>query len=117
MEHYVKQWKKLKQLTQWLTDNKITRQEDELSEADKKYMEFGRLFEQHFLNQGFDTNRSIEETLDLGWLLLSVLPKNTLDRIDNAVVDKFYDHEKAVKEFNLHEDVVIKELKDAVTNG
>mgnify|MGYP000007369584 FL=1 len=80
-------------------------------------MEFGRLFEQHFLNQGFDTNRSIEETLDLGWLLLSVLPKNTLDRIDNAVVDKFYDHEKAVKEFNLHEDVVIKELKDAVTNG
>ena len=91
--------------------------EDELSEADKKYMEFGRLFEQHFLNQGFDTNRSIEETLDLGWLLLSVLPKNTLDRIDNAVVDKFYDHEKAVKEFNLHEDVVIKELKDAVTNG
>ena len=64
-----------------------------------------------------DTNRSIEETLDLGWLLLSVLPKNTLDRIDNAVVDKFYDHEKAVKEFNLHEDVVIKELKDAVTNG
>lgn len=43
--------------------------------------------------------------------------KNTLDRIDNAVVDKFYDHEKAVKEFNLHEDVVIKELKDAVTNG
>ena len=91
--------------------------EDELSDTDKKYMEFGRLFEQHFLNQGFDTNRSIEETLDLGWLLLSVLPKNTLDRIDNAVVDKFYDHEKAVKEFNLHEDVVIKELKDAVTNG
>ena len=91
--------------------------EDELSDTDKKYLEFGRLFEQHFLNQGFDTNRSIEETLDLGWLLLSVLPKNTLDRIDNAVVDKFYDHEKAVKEFNLHEDVVIKELKDAVTNG
>ncbi len=91
--------------------------ESALSDTDKKYMEFGRLFEQHFLNQGFDTNRSIEETLDLGWLLLSVLPKNTLDRIDNAVVDKFYDHEKAVKEFNLHEDVVIKELKDAVTNG
>ena len=44
--------------------------EDELSDTDKKYMEFGRLFEQHFLNQGFDTNRSIEETLDLGWLLL-----------------------------------------------
>lgn len=60
--------------------------EDELSAVDKKYMEFGRLFEKFFLNQGFNTNRSIEETLDLGWTLLSVLPKGELDRIDNAVI-------------------------------
>ncbi|MCD7840735.1 MAG: V-type ATP synthase subunit B [Erysipelotrichaceae bacterium] len=91
--------------------------EDELSETDKKYMEFGRLFEEHFLNQGFDTNRSIEETLDLGWALLSVLPKNELDRVDNAVLDKFYDHEKAVEQFNLVEDTIIKELQQAVNNG
>ena len=48
--------------------------EDELSDVDKQYMSFGTLFEEHFLNQGFDDNRSIEETLDLGWDLLSVLP-------------------------------------------
>lgn len=91
--------------------------EDELSETDKKYMEFGRLFEEHFLNQGFDTNRSIEETLDLGWTLLSVLPKNELDRVDNAVLDKFYDHDKAVEQFNLVEDTIIKQLQQAVNNG
>lgn len=91
--------------------------EDELSETDKKYMEFGRLFEEHFLNQGFDTNRSIEETLDLGWTLLSVLPKNELDRVDNAVLDKFYDHDKAVEQFDLVEDTIIKELQQAVNNG
>ena len=44
--------------------------EDELSETDKQYMSFGTLFEQHFLNQGFDSNRTIDETLDLGWDLL-----------------------------------------------
>ena len=49
--------------------------EDELSPLDKQYLSFGKLFEQHFLNQGFDVNRSIEETLDLGWDLVSVLPR------------------------------------------
>lgn len=91
--------------------------EDELSAIDKKYMEFGRLFEQHFINQGFNVNRSIEETLDLGWLLLSVLPKGELDRIDNEVLEQFYNHEKAVKEFNLVEDEFIRELQQAVDNG
>ena len=91
--------------------------EDELTPVDRKYMEFGRLFEQHFLNQGFNTNRSIEETLDLGWTLLSVLPKNELDRIDNAVLEQFYDHEKAVAQFDLQEDTMIKELQQAVDNG
>ena len=80
-------------------------------------MEFGRLFERYFLNQGFNTNRSIEETLDLGWTLLSVLPKGELDRIDNAVLEQFYDHEKAVAQFGLQEDSMIKELQDAVNNG
>lgn len=84
--------------------------EDELSDSDKKYMQFGKLFEQHFINQGFDENRSIDETLDLGWSLLSVLPKNELDRVDDAVLDQFYDHEAAVKRFDLKEETIIKEL-------
>lgn len=64
--------------------------EDELSPIDKKYMEFGRAFEQRFINQGFDENRSIEQTLNIGWDLLSILPKTELTRIDTKLVDKYY---------------------------
>ncbi len=88
--------------------------EDELSPIDKKYMQFGRLFEEHFINQGFDVNRSIEETLDLGWSLLSVLPKNELDRIDDDIVNEYYDHEKAVIKFSLNEENLINELKQGI---
>ncbi len=91
--------------------------EDELSPTDKTYMEFGRLFEQHFLNQGFNTNRTIEKTLDLGWNLLSVLPKSELDRIDNSVVDEYYDHQKAVEMFHLQDNEIIPELRQEVQNG
>ena len=52
--------------------------------------------------------------LDLGWNLLSVLPRNALDRVDDKVLDQFYDHDKAVRSFNLQEDGVIKELQEAV---
>ena len=45
-------------------------------------MEFGRVFEQRFINQGYTENRTIEETLDLGWELLSMLPREQLDRVD-----------------------------------
>ena len=69
--------------------------EEELSEGDKAYMNFGKLFEAHFINQGFDVNRTIEETLDLGWALLSTLPRAELDRVDDEHLDKFYDPEKA----------------------
>lgn len=64
--------------------------EEELSPADKKYLEFGRQFEKHFIDQGFDVNRSIDQTLDLGWKLLSLLPREELDRLDDALIDKFY---------------------------
>ena len=84
--------------------------EDELSDADKQYMQFGKLFEAHFINQGFDENRSINETLDLGWDLLSTLPKQELDRVDDAVLNEFYDHTKAVERFDIKEEVIIKEL-------
>ncbi len=69
--------------------------EEELSEGDKAYMNFGKLFEENFINQGFDVNRTIQETLDLGWALLSTLPRAELDRVDDEHLDKFYDPEKA----------------------
>ena len=64
--------------------------EEELSPIDKKYIEFGKLFEQKFVNQGFSENRSIEQSLDLGWELLSTLPRAELDRVDDAVLDVYY---------------------------
>ena len=56
--------------------------EDELSDIDKKYLEFGTAFEQKFVGQGRNENRTIEETLDSGWELLKILPREELDRID-----------------------------------
>lgn len=84
--------------------------EDELSDVDKKYMEFGSLFEQYFLSQGFDTNRDIKETLDLGWKLLSILPREELDRVDDEVLNEYYHHEEAVAYFNLHDKAIIPEM-------
>ena len=52
-------------------------------------MTFGREFEERFLNQG-NENRSIEETLDLGWELLSMLPREELDRVDEETLNKHY---------------------------
>ncbi len=64
--------------------------EEELSDTDKKYIEFGRMFEGSFVNQGFEENRSIDQSLDLGWKLLSTLPRSELDRIDDELLDKYY---------------------------
>ncbi len=63
---------------------------EELSPIDKKYLEFGDAFEKRFVNQGFTENRTIEQSLDLGWELLGILPKSELDRVDDAILDKFY---------------------------
>ncbi|MBQ5990145.1 MAG: V-type ATP synthase subunit B [Oscillospiraceae bacterium] len=64
--------------------------EEELSDTDRKYMEFGIQFEKHFINQGFDENRTIEQTLDLGWQLLSLLPKSELERVDEKLLNEKY---------------------------
>ncbi len=64
--------------------------EDELSEIDKRYMKFGSEFEKRFLNQGFDENRSMDETLELAWDLLSLLPKSELDRMNSELIEKHY---------------------------
>ena len=64
--------------------------EEELSDTDKKYIEFGRQFENTFVNQGFTENRSIDQSLDLGWKLLSTLPREELDRVDDKLLDQYY---------------------------
>lgn len=63
--------------------------EEELSDGDKKLLEFGKAFEQRFLNQGM-ANRMMAETLDIGWELLSMLPKDQLDRVDDKVLEEHY---------------------------
>lgn len=65
--------------------------EDELSDTDKKYLEFGHAFEEQFVGQAEYENRTIETTLDIGWKLLHILPKDELDRIDTKILDKYYD--------------------------
>ena len=65
--------------------------EDELSDTDKKYMEFGKKFESEFLVQSPTESRSIDRTLDLGWKMLKVLPRNELDRIPEELLEKYYD--------------------------
>ena len=68
--------------------------EDDLSETDKKFMDFGRAFEAQFLNQEFDESRNILESLDLGWHLLSILPLSELDRLSPENIDKYFPKEK-----------------------
>lgn len=65
--------------------------EDELSPTDKQYLQFGKAFEQEFVGQGEYENRDIITTLNLGWKLLHMLPKDELDRIDTKILDKYYD--------------------------
>jgi len=64
--------------------------EDELSPIDKRYLKFGMAMEQEFITQGISENRSIIETLNKGWELLSILPREELDRIDTKILDKYY---------------------------
>jgi len=64
--------------------------EDELSDADKKYLEFGKAFETDFVGQSENDNRTIIETLTLGWKLLSILPKSELDRLDSKLLEEYY---------------------------
>lgn len=60
-----------------------------LSATDRKYVEFTERFEEEYINQGFYTNRTIEETLDLGWELLSILPRTELKRIKDDLLDEY----------------------------
>lgn len=64
--------------------------EDDLSDIDKLYLKFGRAFEETFVAQGASENRTINETLDLGWKIISILPVSELDRIDPKILEKYY---------------------------
>ncbi|MEX1307950.1 MAG: V-type ATP synthase subunit B [Eubacteriales bacterium] len=61
-----------------------------LSDMDKLYAKFSDKFETEYVSQGYDTDRSIEETLDLGWELLGILPKSELKRIKDTLIEKYY---------------------------
>ncbi|KEH97850.1 V-type ATP synthase subunit B [Clostridium massiliodielmoense] len=65
--------------------------ESALSDTDKAYAKFADAFEKEYVSQGFNTNRSIEETLNLGWKLLSILPRTELKRIRDAYLEKYLD--------------------------
>ncbi|OOB77880.1 MAG: V-type ATP synthase subunit B [Epulopiscium sp. Nele67-Bin001] len=64
--------------------------EDDLSDIDRSYLAFGRAFENKFVAQGHHENRSIAETLDIGWEILRILPISELDRLAPEMIDKYY---------------------------
>ena len=64
--------------------------EDELSPIDKKYLAFGEAFEKEFVCQSVIENRNMIQTLDLGWKLLHILPREELDRVDTKILDQYY---------------------------
>ena len=61
-----------------------------LTDIDKLYAKFADAFENEYVSQGYETNRSIEETLEIGWELLSILPRAELKRIKDEFLDKYY---------------------------
>jgi V/A-type H+-transporting ATPase subunit B len=63
--------------------------EEELSEIDKRYLKFGGDFEKRFINQGADENRSVNETLDLAWQTVAILPKEELSRVSEEEIEKY----------------------------
>jgi V/A-type H+-transporting ATPase subunit B len=64
--------------------------EEEISDLDKIYLRFGSVFEERFLSQGYDENRSIETTLEIGWEMLSILPEEELYRISKEDIQRYY---------------------------
>ena len=62
-----------------------------LTDIDKLYSKFADEFEEKYINQGYNSDRSIEETLDIGWDLLRILPRSELKRIKDEFLDEYYD--------------------------
>jgi V/A-type H+-transporting ATPase subunit B len=68
--------------------------ESALTDIDRLYAKFAEEFEKRYLNQGYEVNRSIEETLTIGWDLLSILPKTELKRVKEQFIEKYYTENK-----------------------
>ena len=68
--------------------------ESALSPTDLLFAKFADEFENRYVNQGFEENRSIEETLNLGWELLKILPRGELKRIKQEMIDKYLPREE-----------------------
>ena len=62
-----------------------------LTDIDLLYAKFADEFEKRYVSQGYDNDRSIEETLDIGWELLRLLPRSELKRISDKLLDEYYD--------------------------
>ncbi|MDR2074260.1 MAG: V-type ATP synthase subunit B [Oscillospiraceae bacterium] len=84
--------------------------EDSLVEINKTYLKFGKFFESEFINQGMHENRSINGSLDLGWKLLSLLPRSELDRVDSEILDEFYIEDKDLIDFSTKLDLETEEV-------
>jgi len=69
-----------------------------LSERDNRFLDFADRFETEFVNQGYNTNRSIEDTLGIGWDLLSTLPPEELNRVDEDYIEEYYREDEAAEE-------------------
>ena len=68
--------------------------ESALSDTDKKLAKFAESFELEYVSQGFEKNRTIEETLNLGWKLLKMLPKSELKRVRDEYLEKYMQSEE-----------------------
>ena len=68
--------------------------ESALSDIDLLYAKFSDAFEQEYVSQGYETDRSIEETLDIGWKLLRILPRSELKRIKDEFLDMYYEEKE-----------------------
>jgi V/A-type H+-transporting ATPase subunit B len=64
--------------------------EEALSDRDRKFLKFADMFEQQYVSQSPDEDRTIEDTLGLAWKLLSTLPKDELKRIEEEYIKKYY---------------------------
>ncbi len=80
--------------------------EEELSQVDQAYMRFGHAFETYFIGQGQNEDRSVDRTLDLGWQVLSMLPRDELTRISEALLDDYYRPDQTADDFEAEREVV-----------
>jgi len=70
--------------------------EEELTTVDQRYLKFGQAFEREFIGQGATENRTIEETLEVGWRVLSILPQEELTRVTEEEIKEYYGKQQGV---------------------